>query len=113
MGKIHTTPAPMPSNGENSINLLAETGPLINVGTQFNASAFIEETAYVRIKDDRLPGPEYGAPRGRLADAMPREMEARRAWEAVYERFREARMDVCGLDLEPIEKEENGMEELR
>ena len=113
LGKIHTTPAPMPSDGENSINLLAETGPLTNVGAQFNATAFMEETAYVRVKDEGLPGPEYGVPRGRLVEAMPRETGARRAWEVVYERFREARMDVCGLDLEPIEKVGNGMEELR
>ena len=113
LGKILTTPAPMPSNGENSITLLAKTGPLINVGAQFNATAFMEETAYVRVKDESLPGPEYGTPRGKLMDAMPREKEARRAWEAVYERYREARMDVCGLDLEPTEKMEKGTEELR
>ena len=113
LGKVHTTPAPIPTNGENSINLLAETGPLTNVGTQFNATAFMEESAYVRLKDDGLPGPEYATPRGQLADVMPREREARRAWEAAYERFREVRMDVCGLDLEPMEKLEKGIEELK
>ena len=113
LGKAHTMPAPIPTDGENSINLLAETGPLNNVGTQFNATSFIEGTAYVKVKDDGLPGPEYATPRGMLAGAMPREKEARKAWEAVYERFREVRMDVCGLDLEPVEKMEKGVEELK
>ena len=113
LGKVHTTPAPIPTDGEKSINLLAETGPLTNVGTQFNATTFMEGTAYVRLKDEGLLGPEYATPRGQLADVMPREREARRAWEAVYERFREVRMNVCGLDLEPIEKLEGGTQELK
>ena len=110
MEKIHTTPAPMPS-GQDTINLLAETGPLMEVDAQFNATKFMEETAYVRIKDEGLPGPEYGAPGEKLRYAMPKDTEARQAWETVYERFREMRMDVCGLDLEP--ERPNDMEELK
>ena len=113
LGRINTSPAPMPSNGENTIDLLAETGSLANVDAQFNATEFLEGTAYVRVKDNGLPGPEYGLPRGNMVEAMPKGNEARKAWEGAYERYREARMDICGLDLEPIEKVEKLVEELR
>lgn len=113
LGKIDTMPAPMPSNGEDTIDLLAETGSLVGVDAQFNATEFLERTAYVRVKDKGIPGPEYSVPRGNMAEAMPQRREARKAWEDAYERFREARMNVCGLDLEPVEKLEKAMEELR
>ena len=112
LGGIHTILAPTPSDGENTIDLLAETGSLANVDAQFNATKFLERTAYVRVKDDTLPGPEFGIRKGKMAEAMPEGEEARMAWEGAYERYREARMDVCGLDLEPVEKLEKVLEEL-
>lgn len=113
LGKVDSVPAPMPSDGENTIDLLAETGSLAGVDTQFNATNFLESTAYVRMKDEGMPGPEYGVSQKQRAKVMPGTREAKKAWEEAYERYREVRMDVCGLDLEPVEKLELGVEELK
>lgn len=66
----------------------------------FNATAFMRDTAFVRIYDEALPGPEYDIPYHVRAAARPKNEEARRVWERVYENFRARRQDTCGLDLE-------------
>lgn len=99
--KVHTEHAP--EDPEHQVHLLATTGLLEKEGLGINATDFFEMTAYVHLSDPGLPGPEYDIPRHDYVKAMPGTTEARRLWESVYERFRDARMDVCGLDLEPIE----------
>ncbi|KAF1808528.1 hypothetical protein P152DRAFT_462391 [Eremomyces bilateralis CBS 781.70] len=72
----------------------------------FNATEFMQNTAFVRIMDAGLPGPEYDVPRTEMLKAKPWG-EAGMVWESMYERFRAHRMDVCGLELEMVpEKEE-------
>lgn len=97
------TVTPAPANGESPMTLLAQTSGLDDVDAQFNATTFFDTTAYIRLLDPNLPGPEYDIPRPNYVRAMPRSKQGRKAWEGVYERFRDARMEVCGLDLEPVE----------
>jgi len=107
-----------PEDPENRVHLLAKTSLLESedASATLNATDFLDMTAYVHFDDAGLPGPEFDIPRRDFLGAMPAEAEARRAWEAVYERFRDRRMDVCGLDLEPVEavdatfREGNGQE---
>ena len=96
--RVPSTPAP--AEGEGPMTLLAQTSGLEGVDAQFDATGFFDSTAYVRISDPGLPGPEFDTPRPDYVRAMPRSKQAREAWEGVYGRFRDARMEVCGLDLE-------------
>lgn len=69
----------------------------------FDGAQFMETTSYVQLSDPGLLGPEFSASRLVLNRAKPQQTEQRRAWEAVYERYRQHRMDLCSLDLEPAE----------
>lgn len=110
--KVHVEHAP--EDPEHQVHLLATTGLLEGESSGINATDFFDMTAYVHLSDSGLPGPEYDIPRQDFMKAMPDAKEARKVWESVYARFRDARMDVCGLDLESIEIfEETEGEELR
>ena len=90
-----------PEDPDNNVHLLATTSLLEH--ESLNATEFIEMTSYVHLSDPNIPSPEFDIPRQDVLQAMPKGGEARKAWEAVYSKFRNARMDVCGLDLESIE----------
>lgn len=109
--KVHVEHAP--EDPEHQVHLLATTGLLENENSAINATDFFEMTAYVHLSDPGLPGPEYDIPRHDYLRAMPGTKEARRVWESIYERFRDARVDVCGLDLEPIEVDTSTVPGLR
>ena len=83
------------------VHLVAKTSALQLENDQFDATEFLDMTSYVHLSDPLLPGPEYDAPRGQLELARPRRVQPRKAWADVYEKYREHRMEVCGLDLEP------------
>ena len=57
--------------------------------------------AYVQFDDPGVAGPEFDVPDAVLAQARPAG-EAGRAWDKLYDEYRWLRMDVCGLDLEPL-----------
>ena len=100
---IHTEPGP--TDAEFHTRLLAETSALdAESVADFNATEFLEMTAYVHIKDPGVEGPEYDVPRPDFVRAMPSGKQPRKAWEGVYERFRDARREICGLDLERVER---------
>ena len=90
-----------PEDPDNNVHLLATTSLLEN--ESLNATEFMGITSYVHLSDPDLPGPEFDIPRQDFVKAMPSAVEARKAWEGVYSKFRDVRMDTCGLDLEPIE----------
>ena len=69
--------------------------------------SFLEMTGYVHVSDPDLPGPEYDIPKHKAFTAQPTGAETRVAWERSYEMFRQQRIDVCGLDLEPFESPQN------
>lgn len=100
-----------PIPGGESVRLLAETSALRLEGDDFNATSFFAGTSYVHIQDSGLPGPDYDAPRDAFLRARPQEFHARGAWEDIYETYRTKRMDICGLDLEPVRFAEDGDDE--
>lgn len=85
----------------NRSHSVVETSAIHLENDGFNLSGFIDTTSYVHISDPGMLGPEFGSPRSRLIRARPEQTEPREVWEAVYERYRQQRMEVCGLDLEP------------
>lgn len=85
-------------------NVVYESQKLRDAVDGFNATAFEEATTYVRLSDPELPGPEYDVPYYDRVALRPSNDGARGAWEKLYERFRQQRMEVCGLDLEPWTK---------
>lgn len=97
-----------PIPGRDSARLLAETSALRLEGDDFNAKNFFAGTSYVHIRDPGMPGPDYDAPRDAFLRARPQDFHARSAWEDIYETYRTKRMDICGLDLEPVGLAEDG-----
>lgn len=81
-------------------NVVYESQELRNAVEDFNATQFEEATTYVRLSDPELPGPEYDVPFTDRMAIRPKNLEAREAWEKMYECFRQRRMEICGLDLE-------------
>lgn len=81
-------------------NVVYESQRLRDAIEGFNASIFEQATTYVRLSDPELPGPEYDVPYYLRVELRPENSEARTTWENLYERFRQRRMEVCGLDLE-------------
>lgn len=106
------TVMPAPADGESPMTLLAQTSGLEEVDAQFDAADFFDTTAYVRLSDSDLPGPEYDMSRQDYVRAMPKSRQARTAWEGMYSRFRDARMEVCGLDLEAVETHELSIQDV-
>nr|OQO29674.1 hypothetical protein B0A51_02579 [Rachicladosporium sp. CCFEE 5018] len=66
----------------------------------FNATAWLEDTAYIRFSDPLLPGPEYDAPWSMKFAARPRNKDADWTWTKLYGDFAQRRLEVCGLGLE-------------
>ena len=81
-------------------NVVYDSHKLRDAAEGFNATAFAETTTFVRLSDPELPGPEYDVPYYRRVELRPENEEAATTWEGLYERFRQRRMEVCGLDLE-------------
>ena len=100
-----------PRPDRENVRLLAETSALRVEGDGFNATSFFADTSYVHIRDPAMPGPEYDAPRDAFLQARPNGFHARGAWEDIYETYRTKRMDICGLDLEPVGFAEDGDDE--
>ncbi|KAF2015541.1 glycosyltransferase family 8 protein [Aaosphaeria arxii CBS 175.79] len=80
-------------------NFVYESQNLRNAVDGFNATLFEKATTYVRLSDPELPGPEFDIPYDERAALHPENEEARETWKNLYERFRQRRMEVCGLDL--------------
>jgi len=87
--------------------LSAQTSSLRLADSSFDADTFLSEVGYVQLNDPEILGPEYDIPRNVFLNSRPEGAEARRAWEDLYERYRMRRMDVCGLDLEPMPDDED------
>ncbi|EDU42655.1 hypothetical protein PtrSN002B_008908 [Pyrenophora tritici-repentis] len=81
-------------------NVVYESEKLRDATDGFNATAFEKATTFVKLSDPELPGPEYDVPFAERAKLRPKNEEAQEAWSKLYERFRQQRMEVCGLDLE-------------
>lgn len=105
--KAFTAPESLISEWSLSMgNVVYESQNLRNAPDNFNATLFEEATTYVRLSDPELPGPEYDVPFYLKMELHPENSEARVVWSSLYERFRQRRMEVCGLDLEYWQKPE-------
>ena len=87
---------------EDRVHVVAKTSGLRSEDDGFNATEFLEITSYVQILDPDMLGPEFDNLPSAVVTTRPREAEPRKAWQTVYERYGERRMDTCGLDLEPV-----------
>ena len=69
-----------------------------------NVTEAWEQAAYINLDDFEHEGigPEYDIPRSMMQAARPKQAEMRDIWDDVYESYRVRRMNVCGLDLEPM-----------
>lgn len=87
---------------EDQVHLVTKSSTLVLAEESFDARESLEATAYIHLSDPYLPGPEYYLSDSLLSMARPTRPGPRKAWEGAYELFRERRMNVCGLDLEPV-----------
>ncbi|EKG11084.1 hypothetical protein MPH_11827 [Macrophomina phaseolina MS6] len=98
---FETSTSLLPPTAEDDTTLYFESPELrmLDDPESFNSTHFLSSTAYVRLTDPELPGPEYDVPYGRMVQLRPKEDEPRWVWEKLYFKFRGGRMDICGLDL--------------
>ncbi len=85
-------------------NVVYDSSSLRKTTGSFNATAFEQSTTLVRLADPDMPGPEYDVPFADRVKLRPENAEAEETWTKLYEMFRQRRMEVCGLDLEPVEE---------
>src|SRR5690348_12518306 len=81
-------------------NVYYESQQLREPVEDFNSTAFVQSTTYVRLSDPELPGTEYDMPYADRVKLRPKDQQAEEVWSGLYEKFRQQRMEVCGLDLE-------------
>lgn len=86
--------------------IVVQTSHLHRQPEDFEATSFLSSTSYMHISDPNLPGPEYDIPRDMFLREAPSESQTRRLWESMYEQFRDLRITICGLDLEPMPTED-------
>ncbi|KAL9606087.1 MAG: hypothetical protein Q9179_000713 [Wetmoreana sp. 5 TL-2023] len=93
---------------EDQVHVVAKTSGLRFEDDAFDADEFLASTSYVQVSDPDMLGPEFDTPRGLINEARPKKPQPRKAWVDIYEKYRQRRMDVCGLDLEPAPKSAQG-----
>lgn len=83
-------------------HLVARTSAMLLENNELTAMDFFKSISYVRLTDQGFPGPEFDIPSQTVVRAKPKLPQHRVIWEMVYEIFKERRMSICGLDLEPF-----------
>lgn len=83
-------------------HLVTRTSAMSLEINEFTAAEFFQLISYVHLTDPDFPGPEFDIPSKTVVRARPKLPQHREIWERVYEIFRERRMSICGLDLEPF-----------
>lgn len=61
-----------------------------------------EESYYINFEDEDTPKPWHILPRDIEERVKPKRSNDGKVWKALYNRWARQRMDVCGLDLEPL-----------
>lgn len=82
--------------------LSSQSSSLRLASESFDTDTFLSEVGYMQLSDPGILGPEYDIPRNVFLESRPEQPKARKAWEDLYEMYRTRRMEVCGLDLEPM-----------
>jgi hypothetical protein len=67
----------------------------------FNATAFFEATAFIKVHDPILPGPEFDIPYENIVKNRPDDVDQAFIWERMYSLYKSRRYTVCGLDPKP------------
>jgi hypothetical protein len=62
-----------------------------------------QESYYVNFQDESAPMPWFAWPEEVTEKARPLGVDDEKVWRALYDRWARVRMDVCGLDLEPLQ----------
>ena len=88
------------SSSTDDTALIRSIAPLHDAQAGFNATAYLDNVAYIRFSDPKLPGPEYDVPWAKKRAARPKNKDADWTWTKLYGEFAQKRMDICGLDLE-------------
>ena len=57
---------------------------------------------YMRFSDWEILGPEYDLPSSIWHGVSAKYQARMKVWQDLYDRYRQRRMEVCGLDLEPM-----------
>ncbi|KAL8684204.1 MAG: hypothetical protein Q9224_006522, partial [Gallowayella concinna] len=83
----------VPDMPADQVHVVAMTSGLKSEDDNFNATKFLDSTSYVHISDSKMLGPEYDASKELVASARPSRLQPMKAWQEVYERYREGRMD--------------------
>ena len=99
---LHTAfpdPLLLSSSSEDTA-LIRSIGLLHDAQAGFNATAYLDNVAYIRFSDPKLPGPEYDVQWAKKRAARPKNKDADWTWTKLYGEFAQKRMDICGLDLE-------------
>ena len=82
--------------------LISRTADLRLQGADFNATRYKSQVAYVQLIDDNIPGPQYDVPRNVFLRSRPVQREAGKIWDNLYKTYRIRRINICGLELEPM-----------
>ncbi|KAI4137733.1 MAG: hypothetical protein L6R39_007130 [Caloplaca ligustica] len=94
----------LPDLPEDQVHVVAKTSSLRHEDDAFVATKFLDSTSYVHISDSDMLGPEYDSPQDVMTAHSPKRPQPKKAWRDIYEKYRQQRMNVCGLDLEPAPK---------
>ncbi|KXT15293.1 hypothetical protein AC579_4853 [Pseudocercospora musae] len=99
LSSLFPKPVLLASSSESSA-LIRSVGTLHHASHDFNQTAYLDNVAYIRFSDPKLPGPEYDVPWADKVAARPKNKDADWTWTKLYGEFAQMRMDICGLDLE-------------
>ncbi len=94
----------IPPSSDND-RLVLESSYLVTEPQSSEAMSPASSASYIHFSEFSLPGPEYDIPRDMFLREAPSEGHSRTLWASWYEKFRDLRMEVCGLDLEPMPRE--------
>jgi hypothetical protein len=94
----------IPPSSDND-RLVLESSYLVTEPQSSEATSLASSASYIHFSEFSLPGPEYDIPRDMFLLEAPSEGHSRILWASWYEKFRDLRMEVCGLDLEPMPRE--------
>lgn len=71
--------------------------------TEWDPERAAHESYYVNFIDESAPMPWFDWPQEVMEKIRPSKAEDEMVWRALYQRWARVRMDVCGLDLEPLQ----------
>jgi hypothetical protein len=101
----YTFPAPPPllrDDSEEQFPLsVYTTSSALRKASDFNSRTFEEETAFIHLADEELPGPEYDIPYADVVRMRPKDEDQGFVWEKMYSMYKDKRYSVCGMDLLP------------